>query len=668
MKAQGAGDAVHDDERYRILRELGSRAIPTFAAETRTPTRTHDGVPMLYVVERYMRGASMSNEEAAKLVREAKLVAALQHTNLTRLREVAVRARDIVVVSEFVDGETLASLWRRWPKPPLEVVLRVLLDVLTGLTALHAPRGASKVIHGELSTTNVIVGLDGITRIVRWARVRVTGARLVPPECGYVAPELLNDTGADQRADVYAVGAMLWEALMGAPLFPDADAETIVEQVRGGRVPRATAPSNATWAAPLCDVAARALSAERYANASVMAMELRQIGAARIATTGRVAAFMKTAAGDVIAARRKTLGATTDTPSPPKSVASPQPPGAFFSLTSRTPTLKPPALPSRTPTLKPSMLVAPPPRDPQPTPPPLDDDEELVFESVPPSMPELSSADLQSEPPPPIEAKRAVTARMNDIHELEPEPEPEPEPATMRRPTTGPAPALGLFGTLRPPDYVPAPQLDDPYDGGSRVSAAPQARVLAQAANTPPISRTLPPMRPQLPTMPSIAKTTARRRVVFAGLGAIVTITGIAVGWKLTRGQVDALPASTESASSTTTTARPTPTPTPDKTAATSPSGEAPTSPPEGMTAAASAAPSATASASAPTATATPTPATSTTFPTPTVAATARPRPTATTTAAPPPIAPPPRATAHPPAPPAPPAPKPPPNFDPTRI
>ena len=301
--------------RYRLLRELGSRVLSTYAA-----LHEQDGGNHLFVIERLARGGRVGDEDAADYIRDARRIAELEHPNIVRVREVGIRPDEVIVASDYIEGETLESMLGfaglgGVGKAPLDVVLRALVDVLTGLGALHNLRDVKrqplKLVHGELTPANVVVGLDGTARVIQVCRVQALATRPGRTGSGYLAPEvLLADGSADPRSDVYSVGVLLWEALSGRRMLSEAAPHAIVAHILSGRVARAVAPADAPWANDLVAVAHRALSADptaRFANSAAMAAELRRVAGAKLATTGRVAAFVKQAYGAKIAARREAL-------------------------------------------------------------------------------------------------------------------------------------------------------------------------------------------------------------------------------------------------------------------------------------------------------------------------------------------------------------------------
>ena len=339
--------AASPPERFRRLRELGVSATPTWAALETLP----DGRTTLVVVEQVTRGGDVDAGDVDDWVRVSQRLATLAHPNVARVRDVVVRDGDVVVVTDFVDGVRWAELGAGPQPVPLEIALRVLVDALAGLSAIHNVRDAKreplKLVHGGLTTSCVVVGSDGVSRIIAASRVR-SGARAEHDGSAYLAPEvLLADDAADARADVYSIGVMLWEALSGRPLFPNTQPSAIVTALLSGRVPRAEAPKDAPWAAPLVDVVSRALSVDpdkRFASASAMAAELRRIAGAKLVPSLRVAALVRAGFGERIRTRREELERGDVVPREPARLRRQEAPTDLEGVSSSRPTPVPQAL------------------------------------------------------------------------------------------------------------------------------------------------------------------------------------------------------------------------------------------------------------------------------------------------------------------------------------
>ncbi|HEY8087582.1 MAG TPA: protein kinase, partial [Polyangiaceae bacterium] len=313
MAASSPADArgVPPAERYRLLRELGARAVPTRAAiDTQV-----EGRNKVVVVERVERGGTHGDQEIADWVRDARRLATLDHPNVVRVRDVVIRGEDVLVVNDFIDGVRWSELVETKPRPALEVALRIFVDVLSGLSAIHNLRDAKreplKLVHGELTPDCVIVGLDGIGRLASTCRLHSATARPGRDGSAYLAPEvLLADESTGPKADVYSVGVMLWEALSGRALFPNTQPSAIVTHLLSGKVAKPVIPEGVPWAAPLADIVAGALAADpekRFASAAALAAELRKVAGPKLAPPTKVAGLVRGTHGDAIRARREAL-------------------------------------------------------------------------------------------------------------------------------------------------------------------------------------------------------------------------------------------------------------------------------------------------------------------------------------------------------------------------
>jgi hypothetical protein len=196
---------------------------------------------------------------------------------------------------------------------PLELLLRVFVDTLAGLHALHEARDSTgrqlRLVHGQLAREEIFVGLDGIARITNVARTSVRrDARYV----GYLAPEVLGgDDAPDPRSDVYSVGVHLWEALARKRLFDGAVAGQVLAQQTGAPVPRPNVSQDMLWAVPLVEVALKALAPDkkdRFASAAEMSAEIvRAAGPGKVADAPAVGALVESLVGQRVRERREQL-------------------------------------------------------------------------------------------------------------------------------------------------------------------------------------------------------------------------------------------------------------------------------------------------------------------------------------------------------------------------
>jgi serine/threonine-protein kinase len=222
-----------------------------------------------------------------KRLARVRAIAELRHPHLIVMRELD----DGGYMAEIGSGLTLSELQEARGPLPMRVSLRILLDVMSGLSALHRARIGPKsleFVHGEVTPDNIVIGTDGAARLVPLVESHwLEGAGAALEARGYTAPEKLLGDAFDQRADVFSTGVLLWEAMMGRPLFRGAPVDDIVTQLVGGKVPRPEAAGeDADWSADLADVAMRALSVDpkdRWAHVGIMGADIETIAEGRMA-------------------------------------------------------------------------------------------------------------------------------------------------------------------------------------------------------------------------------------------------------------------------------------------------------------------------------------------------------------------------------------------------
>jgi serine/threonine-protein kinase len=228
-----------------------------------------------------------------------QVVADLRHPHLIVMRR---SDEGDAFEPELAGGMSLAELSRSeagWFPLPLRVGLRILLDAMSGLAAIHqATKNGQAIdfVHGEVAPSNIIVGRDGVGRLVPVLPAHWNdGEKPNPDVTGYIAPERLLGDVFGQPADVFSAGVLLWEAITGKPLFRNWPLEAIVTQLIGRKVPYPIPIGDALWGVPLADVAMRALAVdpiERWANVGALGAQVENIARAHLASSDEIAALI----------------------------------------------------------------------------------------------------------------------------------------------------------------------------------------------------------------------------------------------------------------------------------------------------------------------------------------------------------------------------------------
>jgi eukaryotic-like serine/threonine-protein kinase len=213
-------------ERYRVVRRLGSGGAATvLLCEDQRLGR-------LVAVKRLHTGSP--EEMARRLHREARLGASLNHPNLVSVFDTESYDEGVLIVMEYVEGETLGDALRRGPLPR-----RQALDVIRALAAALDHAHSHGVVHRDVKPANVLFGPGGVVKLADLGigiaadntRITRTGIALGTP--AYMAPEQIEAGRVTPAADVYALGALSYELLSGRKAHEGANPLEVAQRAIG---------------------------------------------------------------------------------------------------------------------------------------------------------------------------------------------------------------------------------------------------------------------------------------------------------------------------------------------------------------------------------------------------------------------------------------------------
>jgi serine/threonine protein kinase len=220
----------------------------------------------------------------------------------------------------------LDELWRAAAAArfeiPLPVMLRILLDVVSGLSALHArhPRGPNvsgtrSIVHGDIAPTNILVSYRGDAKLLHSGLSCVTSLAGAIGQrnrrLAYKAPEQLrigvNAVAIGPAADVFAMGALLWEVLNGRRLFDAPSDVEVVERILQGPLPSTETAERRIPIAllPLVEMALERTAERRIPNAAQLGDAIEHAPGVRLATSDEVALVVDQLVGPLIERRRE---------------------------------------------------------------------------------------------------------------------------------------------------------------------------------------------------------------------------------------------------------------------------------------------------------------------------------------------------------------------------
>jgi serine/threonine-protein kinase len=332
--------------RYELHRELAAGGMATVHLGRSIGAA---GFAKSVAIKRLHSQFARDPEFVAMLLEEARLSERIRHPNVVATLDVVAAEHELLLVMEYVHGETLARLLRSCAETgercPPEIAATIAHAVLLGLHAAHTASDAEGaplcIIHRDVSPQNIIVGADGVARLLDFGIAKAAGAAShtrageVKGKVPYMAPEILRLEPASPRSDIYGVAVTLWESLCARRLFRGDSEVGVWASVLETVVPL---PSTIVGPlGPLEDVVMRGLSrdaSERFLTALAMAQALEST--IKLASAADVAAWVALRAAESLATLSAVVRAIErSAPSSPDASAQPrhpQPPPARPSM------------------------------------------------------------------------------------------------------------------------------------------------------------------------------------------------------------------------------------------------------------------------------------------------------------------------------------------------
>lgn len=315
MRLRSNPGSVSEAENISGYTLTSTIATSNFSSIQLAARANDDGVADQVLIRRLITSGSSGPENRLLLLGAANVASLLDSPFFPRVLDTGDVPRAFVV-HEYIRGATLESqLQISAPQGSLRFMLPVLVDVLTGLHALHTLETAlgKRYVHGAPVARHILVGSNGRARILDLTHAVGPGMpwfaaredRLNPSE---MAPEqALAPAHVDQRCDIFIVGAVLWRALTGAALFSGSSREEQMRNLLSDRRP-AIGSSGRRSLHEIEAVCLRAISrsrSERYESAADMAHNLRAASteAGVFASPDEISAWLQTPTNRVVSAR-----------------------------------------------------------------------------------------------------------------------------------------------------------------------------------------------------------------------------------------------------------------------------------------------------------------------------------------------------------------------------
>jgi eukaryotic-like serine/threonine-protein kinase len=278
-------------DRYTITERLDHGGM---AEVFRGVAESMEGFKKAVAIKRILPNLTKNQKFVSMFLDEARLSLFLQHANIVQVFDIS-RTPDnaYFLVMEYVDGCNLKSLIERQKQKGKRIevghTIYLMIECCKALHYAHAlehpetnePLG---IVHRDISPPNILLSKNGEVKLVDFglakanSQIESTDPGVVKGKFSYLSPEAASGLEVDSRADVFAVGIILWELFTGRRLFyGDTDYQT-VELVRQARVP-SIAALNPEIEPEIEQVVRKALARdpeERYQNANDLGDALAQ--------------------------------------------------------------------------------------------------------------------------------------------------------------------------------------------------------------------------------------------------------------------------------------------------------------------------------------------------------------------------------------------------------
>ena len=211
--------------RYDLLSAIGQTAMGDIYKAT--DQTGHTVALQTFELDRAAEGRA---EFAARFYREAN-DARLSHPNIVAIREVGEADGIAYIATDYPEGESLRALLDSGAMLPIGRAVEIAADVANALNHAHENR----VMHGDIKPENIVIGPAGDAKIMNFG---IAQTPAWPPQAGpaagpagYLSPEQVAGGNADVRADIFALGAVLYEMLTGVAPFEADDPGAVADNI-----------------------------------------------------------------------------------------------------------------------------------------------------------------------------------------------------------------------------------------------------------------------------------------------------------------------------------------------------------------------------------------------------------------------------------------------------
>jgi serine/threonine-protein kinase len=242
------------------------------------------------VIKRILPHLAVDRTMVDMFLDEARIIANLHHPNLIQVHELGREGDELFMAMEFLEGESLSGVCRRLASRgellDFDVAAHIIAETCAGLHAAHEATSADgrplAIVHRDISPQNIFVSYSGAVHVIDFGiattvdRIGRTEAGTIRGKFEYLAPEQMQSIPVDRRADVFALGVVLFELASGRRAYKRGSPAETMLAVLADPVPKIAdfRPDVPSRLEEICSRALAKSRTDRYQTAAEMRREL----------------------------------------------------------------------------------------------------------------------------------------------------------------------------------------------------------------------------------------------------------------------------------------------------------------------------------------------------------------------------------------------------------
>ena len=252
------------------------------------------GLDRLFAIKRMKAQFSADDSLVRMFNEEARISVRLSHPNIVQTFELGASDGAHFIAMEYLEGQSLGRLLSRaraqQKELPLNLVLQIASDLLGGLEYIHTFESSdgrpAQMVHRDVTPHNVLITYDGQVKLIDFGIAKVTDSSqdatsigTIKGKIGYMPLEQVRGDMLDGRADIYAAGVLLWEAIAGRRMWHGKSEVEILHGLTNEKRPRLRefAPNVSDELERIVERATAPNRAERYGTAREFQADLEQL-------------------------------------------------------------------------------------------------------------------------------------------------------------------------------------------------------------------------------------------------------------------------------------------------------------------------------------------------------------------------------------------------------